>query len=89
MRQEQQGAGRAIQLRDPNGYRVEVIARTAGHDAAADPHATGARATLDRCPYLGLHRPGDPEGMGILSYGNLRYTEITPAMYQGSNPNGD
>lgn len=28
-------------------------------------------------------------GMGTRSYSNLRYTEITPAMYQGSNPNGD
>lgn len=43
----------------------------------------------DGCPYLGLHRPGDPDGMGILSFGNLRYTQITAADYQGSNPNGD
>jgi hypothetical protein len=52
-----------------------------------DPGAP-ARTGIDGCPYLGLHRPGDPGGMGILSFGNLRYTEITPAHLEGSNPNG-
>ncbi len=53
-----------------------------------DPGAE-ARSALRGCPYLGLLRPGDPQGMGILSFGNLRYTEITPALHQGSNPNAD
>ena len=54
----------------------------------SDPGAPARRGTVG-CPYLGLHRPGDPDGMGILSYGNLRYTEITAADLQGANPNGD
>ena len=39
---------RSIYFRDPNGYVVELTARTPGHDAAMDPARNGARAQLDR-----------------------------------------
>jgi catechol 2,3-dioxygenase-like lactoylglutathione lyase family enzyme len=38
----------SIYFRDPNGYVVELAARTSGHDIAMDPAANGARAKLDR-----------------------------------------
>lgn len=37
---------RSIYLRDPNGYVVELTAKTAEHDAMMDPAANGARALL-------------------------------------------
>ncbi len=39
---------RSIYFRDPNGYVIELTAKTAGHDAAMDPARNGARAALDR-----------------------------------------
>ncbi|MCC7347796.1 MAG: VOC family protein [Variibacter sp.] len=41
------GIIRSIYLRDPNGYVVELTAKTAKHDAAFDTRTNGARATLD------------------------------------------
>jgi catechol-2,3-dioxygenase len=37
----------SIYFRDPNGYVIELTAKRAGHDAAMDPRATGARRALD------------------------------------------
>ena len=42
------GVIRSIYLRDPNGYVVELTARTAEHDAGMDPRRNNARAALDR-----------------------------------------
>jgi catechol 2,3-dioxygenase-like lactoylglutathione lyase family enzyme len=42
------GMIRSIYLRDPNGYVVELTAKTADHDAGMDPRRNGARAALDR-----------------------------------------
>ena len=39
---------RSIYFRDPNGYVIELTARTPGHDEAMDPARNGARAKLDR-----------------------------------------
>jgi len=39
---------RSLYLRDPNGYVIELAARTAAHDALLDPADGGARAVLDR-----------------------------------------
>ena len=41
------GVIRSIYLRDPNGYVVELTAKTASHDAAMDRGSNGARAALD------------------------------------------
>ncbi|MGG5821552.1 VOC family protein [Falsiroseomonas sp. HW251] len=41
------GIMHSIYLRDPNGYVVELAAKTAGHDADMDPAKNGARATID------------------------------------------
>jgi len=38
----------SIYFRDPNGYVIELTAKTAGHDAAMDPATNGAREKLDR-----------------------------------------
>lgn len=38
----------SIYFRDPNGYVVELTARTKVHAEAMDPAANGARAALDR-----------------------------------------
>lgn len=38
---------RSIYFRDPSGYVVELAAKMAGHEAAMDPAANGARARLD------------------------------------------
>jgi catechol 2,3-dioxygenase-like lactoylglutathione lyase family enzyme len=38
---------RSIYFRDPNGYVIELTAKTAAHDAAMDPAQNGARAQLD------------------------------------------
>lgn len=40
------GVMRSIYFRDPNGYVVELAARTESHDAAMDPARNGARAKL-------------------------------------------
>lgn len=41
------GIIRSIYLRDPNGYVVELTAKTERHEAEMDPARNGARATLD------------------------------------------
>ena len=38
----------SIYFRDPNGYVIELTAKTPGHDTAMDPALNGARAKLDR-----------------------------------------
>ncbi len=38
----------SIYFRDPNGYVVELAAKTPGHERAMDPTGNGARAKLDR-----------------------------------------
>jgi catechol 2,3-dioxygenase-like lactoylglutathione lyase family enzyme len=38
----------SIYFRDPNGYVIELTARTAAHAAEMDPAKNGARAKLDR-----------------------------------------
>ena len=38
----------SIYFRDPNGYVVELTAKTAAHDAALDPSRNGARDRLAR-----------------------------------------
>lgn len=42
------GMIRSVYFEDPNGYVVELTARTATHDAAMNPKKNGARAVLDR-----------------------------------------
>lgn len=39
---------RSIYFRDPNGYVIELTARTPEHARAMDPSTNGARAILDR-----------------------------------------
>jgi catechol 2,3-dioxygenase-like lactoylglutathione lyase family enzyme len=39
---------RSIYFRDPNGYVIELTAKTAGHDRAMDPAVNEARVKLDR-----------------------------------------
>jgi catechol 2,3-dioxygenase-like lactoylglutathione lyase family enzyme len=39
---------RSIYFRDPNGYVIELTAKTARHDEEMDPAKNGARAKLDR-----------------------------------------
>ena len=39
---------RSIYFRDPNGYVIELTAKTAVHDEAMDPASNDARAILDR-----------------------------------------
>ena len=38
----------SIYFRDPNGYVIELTARTARHATAMDPATNGAREKLDR-----------------------------------------
>jgi catechol 2,3-dioxygenase-like lactoylglutathione lyase family enzyme len=38
----------SIYLRDPNGYVIELTAKTKGHDQALDPSRNHAREKLDR-----------------------------------------
>ncbi len=38
----------SIYFRDPNGYVIELTAKTADHDRAMDPAANGAREKLER-----------------------------------------
>lgn len=38
----------SIYFRDPNGYVIELTAKTAEHDLMMDPATNGARAKLDR-----------------------------------------
>ena len=42
------GFVRSIYFRDPNGYVIELTAKTPGHDAMMDPATNDARAILDR-----------------------------------------
>jgi len=42
------GFVRSIYFRDPNGYVIELTAKTPAHDEATDPATNGARAVLDR-----------------------------------------
>ena len=39
---------RSIYFRDPNGYVIELTAKTAEHDGLMDPASTEARSILDR-----------------------------------------
>ncbi len=39
---------RSIYFRDPNGYVIELTAKSAGHAQEMDPATNGARAKLDR-----------------------------------------
>jgi hypothetical protein len=38
----------SVYFRDPDGYVIELAAKTIGHDPAMDPALNGARDTLDR-----------------------------------------
>lgn len=38
----------SIYFRDPNGYVIELTAKTPEHDQAMDPRSNGARAKLDK-----------------------------------------
>ena len=38
----------SIYFRDPNGYVIELTAKTSGHDQAMDPQSNNARAKLER-----------------------------------------
>jgi catechol 2,3-dioxygenase-like lactoylglutathione lyase family enzyme len=38
----------SIYFRDPNGYVIELAAKTPGHDQAMNPQRNGAREKLDR-----------------------------------------
>src|SRR6185503_4126297 len=42
------GFVRSIYFRDPNGYVIELTAKTSEHDREMDPATNGARAILDR-----------------------------------------
>ena len=42
------GILRSIYFRDPNGYVIELTAKTPEHDAHMDPARNGARAKLDQ-----------------------------------------
>ena len=42
------GMLRSIYFRDPNGYVIELTAKTTEHDRMMDPMMNGARAKLDR-----------------------------------------
>jgi catechol 2,3-dioxygenase-like lactoylglutathione lyase family enzyme len=42
------GFVRSIYFRDPNGYVIELTAKTPGHDGAMDRERNDARAKLDR-----------------------------------------
>ena len=39
---------RSIYFRDPNGYIIELAARTPAHETMTDPSVNGARRSLDR-----------------------------------------
>jgi catechol 2,3-dioxygenase-like lactoylglutathione lyase family enzyme len=42
------GMVRSIYFRDPNGYVIELTAKTPEHDKLMDPATNGARARMDR-----------------------------------------
>jgi len=42
------GFVRSIYFRDPNGYVIELTAKTPGHDAMMNPATNEARAILER-----------------------------------------
>ena len=48
----------SIYFRDPNGYVIELTAKTAGHGQEMDPATNGARAKLDR--WQTQKRPASP-----------------------------
>jgi catechol-2,3-dioxygenase len=45
----------SIYFRDPNGYVIELAAKTPGHDSAMDPEKNGAREKLDRWTFAKQH----------------------------------
>ncbi len=45
----------SIYFRDPNGYVIELAAKTSAHDSAMNPATNGARAKLERWT-AGKHR---------------------------------
>ncbi len=47
----------SIYFRDPNGYVIELTAKTPGHDEAMDPTRNGARDKLAR--WTAARRPAD------------------------------
>ena len=49
---------RSIYFRDPNGYVIELAAKSPGHDAAMDPACNDARDKLDR--WTAARRPPAP-----------------------------
>ncbi len=42
------GIVHSIYFRDPNGYVIELTAKTERHDELMDPETNGARGILDR-----------------------------------------
>lgn len=48
---------RSIYFRDPNGYVIELTAKTADHDREMDPQHNGARAKLDKWTAAKGERP--------------------------------
>ncbi len=53
------GFVRSIYFRDPNGYVIELTAKTPDHARMMDPATNGARAILDRWQ-AEKPRPPDP-----------------------------
>ena len=49
----------SIYFRDPNGYVIELAAKTAGHDSAMDPASNGAREKLERWTSAKLLKKGN------------------------------
>lgn len=55
----------SIYFRDPNGYVIELTAKTAAHDGEMDPAVNGAREKLDRWTAAGsAGKPRPPEFWG-------------------------
>jgi catechol 2,3-dioxygenase-like lactoylglutathione lyase family enzyme len=50
----------SIYFRDPNGYVIELTAKTPDHDGAMDPARNGAREKLDRGTAAGHERAARP-----------------------------
>jgi catechol 2,3-dioxygenase-like lactoylglutathione lyase family enzyme len=50
------GMVRSIYFRDPNGYVIELTAKTPQHDKLMDPATNGARARMDRWQAAKAHR---------------------------------
>ena len=51
------GFVRSIYFRDPNGYVIELTAKTPEHARMMDPATNGARAILDRWEAEKTHVP--------------------------------